>query len=140
MERFDDPTQLQRRTRLNARLVFDTADRALPSGARLRESASRHLLYEIADLCLDLRLDHPPQSATATLIGQLADRQDPLKPLAGLPVFLFAGEDLLAQTKSNRLGEFQMECEPASEMNVCLAFGEENLIEVPVNPPIGEAG
>jgi len=136
MERLDDLKQLTQRNRVPAKLVFDTAGRAISAGARRRESSSRHLLYEIANLCLDLRLDRQPQTNTATVVGQLADRTDPLKPLAGLPIFLRAGERFLAQTTSNRLGEFQVQCEPEAAMKLCLPIGTDELIEVSVNPHI----
>ncbi len=136
MERLDELEQLTQRKRMPAKLVFDTAGRSIAAGARRRESSSRHLLYEIADLCLDLRLDQKPQTNTATVVGQLADRKDPLKPLAGLKVYLKAGERFLAQTTSNRLGEFQVQCEPETAMRLCLPIGDQDLIEVPVNPCI----
>lgn len=120
-----------------ARLVFDTAAQGMTAGTRLREASSRHLLFEIEDLCLDLRFDHPPRSAMAVVIGQLADRRDPLSPMSGLPVFLIAGGRVLARTTSNRMGEFQLECEPEDEMTLCLRCDQE-LIEVPVNPTVGD--
>ncbi|MEM7349195.1 MAG: hypothetical protein AAF657_00210 [Acidobacteriota bacterium] len=134
MERFDRSEILRRRTPMQAKLIFDTASRAMAAGTRRSGTTSRHLLYEVEDFCLDIRLDKAPQSAAATIVGQLADRKDPLKPLSGLPVYLVAGDELLAATRSNRLGEFQVEYEAADAMSLCLPFGEEQLIEVPVEP------
>ena len=85
MEPFDSPEQLMQREKLTAKLVFDTATSQHTAGSRRREANSRHLLFEVGDLCLDLRLDAVPQSDSAVLVGQLADRMDPLKPFAGLP-------------------------------------------------------
>ena len=134
MKRYENPDRLRLRKRLPAKLVFDTAGRTVFSGTRRREASSRHLLYEIENLCLDLRLDQPPQSSSAVVVGQLADRKDPLKPLAGLAIYLASGEEFLAQTTSNRLGEFQIECEPRSAMTLCLPLDDEQLIEVPMDP------
>ena len=134
MRRSDYPAELEGRTRLAARLVFDTSSHARPASSGLGQPASRHLLYECAGLCLDLRLDRRSRSATAVVAGQLADRGDPLKPISGLPVFLVKGNRLLARTTSDRLGEFQMEGELAVGTRVCLVFGNRQLIEVPVNP------
>ena len=132
MERFDDFDQLRHRTPLPAKLVFDTASRPQRAGTRRREASSRHVLYEIEDLCLDLRLDRSPQSTSAIVVGQLADREDPLKPLAGLTVLLVAGEKFVGRTTSNRQGEFQMEYEPKQALSLCLPIDAERLIEVPV--------
>ncbi len=135
MSRFDSASQLMQRTRRTAKLVFDTAARQHTAGSRGHEATSRHLLFEVEDLCLDLRLDAAPTSDLKVVVGQLADRMDPLKPLAGLPVLLIAGGTCLAQTVSNRLGEFQVEFEPSNDdMRICLPLGETQLIEVPMNP------
>lgn len=136
MKKFDSPSQLRARSRLPAKLVFDTAGRAAAAGTRRGTIASRHLLYEVDDLCLDLRLDRPHQSSSAVIVGQLADRNDPLQPLAGLPVFLVAGDRFLAQTTSNRLGEFRVEYETETKPSLCLPVGEEGLIEVSVEPDV----
>ena len=138
MTKFDRLEQLRRQKRLPARLVFDTADRPAAAGTRRRESTSRHLLYEVETLCLDLRLDRPQQSAEAVVVGQLADRDDPLKPLAGLPVFLVSEESLLASTVSNRQGEFQVRYDTENPVSLCLSVDNDRLIEVPVEPGAGD--
>ncbi len=152
----DSPNPFQDRTRLPAKLVFDTAGRTLATGTRRRESSSRHVLYEVEDFCLDLRLETSPQSAAMIVVGQLADRQDPLAPLAGLSVFVMAEDTLVARTTSNRQGEFQLSIDSASEaeqgerpsstldnrglktfqdlMSLCLPFGDEEFVEVPLYP------
>ncbi len=134
---FDSPERLRQQKRLPARLVFDTAGRPARAGTRRREVTSRHLLYEIEKLCLDLRLDQPPQSTEAVIVGQLADREDPLKPLAGMPVFLVSGERFLARTVSNRQGEFRVRYKTGESSSLCLSLGNDQLIEVPVEPQAG---
>lgn len=134
MSQREDPGQLLQRKKLPVKLVFDTAASNHAAGVRRREATSRHLLFEVENLCLDLRLDTGSQSDSAVLVGQLADRLDPLKPFAGLPVLLVAGEDCLAQTISNRLGEFQIEYEPNKVLKICLPIDEDRMIEVPMNP------
>ena len=139
MGRTDFPDQLSGLEPKEVRLVFDTAAHGMTAGTRLRETSGRHLLFEVAELCLDLRYDHPPRSATAVVIGQLADRRDPLSPLRGLPVFLVVGKRILARTTSNRMGEFRLEFPPEDGMRVCLDCGNQELIEVPVNPAVEDS-
>ncbi len=134
MEGFDNLARLRLRTRLPVKLVFDTAASSHTVGSRRRGDTSRHLLFEVEDLCLDLRLDSAPQSSSAILVGQLADRMNPLKPLAGLPIMLVTGDTCLAKTVSNRLGEFQVEYEPNGDLSIFLPLGDEQLIEVPMDP------
>ena len=133
MKTFDESTDLNQLNRLSARLVFDTADYPMQAGARRREAASRHQLYEVADYCLDLRLEQSPQGPGAVLVGQLADRQDPLKPQTEVPILLVSGEELLTRTVSNRQGEFQLEYQPAASVSLCLPVGDGQMIEVPLD-------
>lgn len=134
MTNLEELERLRQRKRLPSKLVFDTANQPLPAGIRRRVSTNRQLLYEIEKLCLDLRLDRQPQSAEAIVVGQLADRDDPLKPLAGLAVFLMSEESCLAQTISNRQGEFRLQCEMEDSVSVCVALEGDRLIEVAVEP------
>lgn len=135
---FDSPQRLRQGKRLPVKLVFDTGH-AMAPGTRRRESSSRHLLYEIEELCLDLRLNRPMRSAEAVVVGQLADRQDPLKTLAGLPVFLVSGQKLLTRTVSNRQGEFRVQYEADDSVSLCLSLDSDRLIEVPVGQQAVEA-
>lgn len=133
-----DFERLRRLNRVSARLLFDTADHPASQGIRGGEADSRHLLYEVEQLCLDLRLDYASLSSQTVLVGQLADRHDPLKPMTDVPVFLLAGDKVLANTVSNRQGEFQMQYEPdgidsGGVVAVCMPVGEDRLIEVPVS-------
>ncbi len=129
---FENLEQLRQRKRLPTKLVFDTGD-SPAAGIRRREATSRHLLYEIEKLCLDLRLDRSPQSTETVVVGQLADSQDPLKPLAGLPIFLLSGETILARTVSNRQGEFRVQYATADSVSLCLALVGGRLIEIPMD-------
>lgn len=139
MTAFDRLERLRQQRRLPAKLVFDTAARPAAAGIRKRSSTSRHLLYEIEDHCLDLRLDRSQQSGEATVVGQLADRQDPLKPLSGLRIFLVSEESFVAQTISNRQGEFRLQYTAETPVTLCLSPDDKSLIEVPVEPQAGEA-
>ncbi len=138
MTDFDKLERLRQRNRLPAKLVFDTAGRSMAAGTRRRVNTSRQMLYEIEKLCLDLRLDRQPQSAEAIVVGQLADRDDPLKPLAGLPVFLMSGASCLARTISNRQGEFRLQCEMEEPTSLCLTLDGDRLIEVAVEPQVDD--
>ncbi len=134
MTDFEKLERLRQRNRLPAKLVFDTAGRSLAAGTRRRVNTGRQLLYEIERLCLDVRLDRQPQSDETVVVGQLADRDDPLKPLAGLPVFLMSGASCLAQTISNRQGEFRLQCDMEDPLSLCLTLDGDRLIEVAVEP------
>lgn len=126
-----DMDLLRGRTRLAVRLVLDTADHPRSARARGAGVTSRHLLYELDQLCLDLRLDSADRDSHLVLVGQLTDRFDPLKPMSGVPVLLTAGGNVLALTASDRQGEFRILYEPRDTLALCLPVGEGHLIEVP---------
>ena len=44
------------------------------------------------------------------------------------------GEQFLARSTSNRLGEFQVEYPPEGDLSLCLVLGNDRVIEVPVEP------
>lgn len=131
MQRVDSPAQWRHLSRMRTRLVLDTVVSPSPDQSEL---TGRHLRYEMDELWLDLRLGPPPGSPESVLVGQLATRLDPLKSLAGFPVFLMAGEEFLAQATSNRVGDFKVAYKADAAAMLCLLFGNEQMIEVPVNP------
>lgn len=123
---------LLRRTRLAVKLVLDTADPPRHPRRRSARVKSRHLLYELDQLCLDLRVDPTSRASRRVLVGQLTDRLDPLKPIRGVPVILTCGGCVLTATASDRRGEFQIPYEPREALALCLPIGEDQLFEVPV--------
>ena len=67
------------------------------------------------------------------LVGQLADLENPLRPVDPVPVLLLSGEEVLVRTGTNGHGEFQMILEPRPAMRLCLALPGDRLIEVPLD-------
>ena len=135
MEHDDTAERLQNLDRLPVELVFDTADYPRPAGVRRRDESSRHLLYQSGELCLDLRLERQPQSSRTALVGQLADASDPLAAAAAVPVYVVSGEEVVARTTSNSMGEFQLDYEPRRLAALCVPVGGDRLIEVPLAAP-----
>jgi len=103
--------------RLIGRLIQDTSLAPLPAGMRAESRSTRHLLYEAGDYFLDVQVEHQPGSPTVNLVGQLAGRTTPITT-GNLPVWLVEGESLVASTLSNPLGEFQLECAPARNLQL----------------------
>ena len=124
----------QRLPQIDAELLFDTATDPHPRGVRRGHDLSRHLLYEAEGLCLDIRIDRDPESWAAVVVGQIADRADPLKPATGVPVWLLHEHLPVASTEANRLGEFRFACRPVESMSLCLKLQNEKHIEIPIEP------
>jgi hypothetical protein len=136
MEVFDTKT-LAELTRLPVRLVLDTGESSMAEGAegvRRRDATSRHLLYQAEELYLDLRLEPELRTSRASLVGQLMDLRDPLRPVPPVTVLLMSGDEVLAQTRTNGFGELQMDIDadvkPHPALRLCVALEGGRLIEV----------
>lgn len=114
-----------------ARLVYDSFREPLPAGIRTGRSASRQVLYEAGEICIDLRLEFENGGALVSLVGQVSNRQQPHQSLAGVPLVLMSGPELLARTLTNQYGEFQLEYEPRTSLSLHLG-SQEHWIQVPL--------
>ena len=93
-----------------ARLLFDSFASALPAGIRSGEGAARQLLYTTGRHEVDLRIEPQYDSARVLLVGQLLNSADPNQPVDKAIVALVAGKDTLAESVTNHLGEFSLDC------------------------------
>jgi hypothetical protein len=104
--------------RMLARLVHDSVLAPLPAGMRSQDRLSRHALYEAGNYFLDLQLQQQPRSGLVTLIGQLADRDNPSGIASDVPVWVMDRKSLVASTLCNRFGEFHLEYPPARNLRL----------------------
>jgi hypothetical protein len=94
----------------------------------------RHALYEAGNFCLDLHVEHERESATATLVGQLTDREDPDRPMARGPVLLRSRKAVVAHTMYNRFGEFELAYASAPYLRLSVAIDQAGKrIELPLS-------
>jgi hypothetical protein len=105
---------------LAARLTYDSTVDLQPAGARANRAASRQMLYEAGDFCLDLRFDRERGSQRVILVGQVANRKDPEFPVAKVPVLILSGQKVITQTASNEFGEFSLEYIPRPNLRLCV--------------------
>jgi hypothetical protein len=104
--------------RIVGRLVYDSFREPMPAGVRARHGLARHALYEAGDYSVDLRLEYGQGTSKVTLVGQIADRENPGKPMADLPVFLVSGKKIVARAFSNEFGEFQAQYQPRRRLRL----------------------
>lgn len=117
---------------LAARLTYDSLTDLQPAGAR-GLAASRQMLYEAGDFCLDLRFDRAPNSLHVVLVGQVANQQNPDYTVSGLLVLILSGEKAIVQTTSNEFGEFSLEYLPKSNLRLCVPIPDANVrLEIPL--------
>src|ERR1017187_7506229 len=99
----------KRGNRLPIELIFDSFLVPSPVGLRATWQVGWQGLYRAGDCSVDLRIEPELKSSRAAVIGQITNHVVPEVDMGNLPVCLRAGKLVVAETLSNRYGEFQME-------------------------------
>jgi len=120
--------------RILATLIYNSVRDPLPAGMRTGDRPSQ-VLYEAEDYMLDLhvnkeRVSRESGATRMVLVGQIASRKDPGRPLAELPVVLKAGRSVAARGVANSLGEFHLEFEPRDGLRLEIPVESGRTIEV----------
>lgn len=124
---------------LVANLTYDSASDLLPQGARAHRAATRQMVFQAGDFCLDLHIDRELDSSRITLLGQLANPKDPRIQLSKLPVLILSGDKILTQTASNQFGEFALEYVPRQNLRLCVPIDDLGVrVEIPLKRMLEE--
>src|SRR5271155_5278793 len=110
-----------------AQLLFDSFRGPQLAGVRSAGVAPRQLLFGQGKHRIDLRMEPQGDSEKVSLVGQILDSVNPSKGLEDVSVVLFKGDKMLAETSTNRFGEFQLQCdlEGRPQLRVMLPQGKE---------------
>ena len=81
---------------------------------------------------VDLRIEPELKSERAAVIGQITNHVLPELEMSNLPVSLRAGKQVVAETVSNRFGEFQMEYHQQAQLKLCIHLQDSKSIQVPL--------
>lgn len=123
-----------------ARLLFDSFESPLPAGVRNLERAARHLSYRAGSFFVDVRIEEEGSSGAASVVGQLMHHPDAASvPLEGLSVILASGPSTLAETTTNRFGEFSFEIDTRRDNHIAIGVGDEFAVVVPLAGRRGRA-
>jgi len=131
----DRPT---RGNRVPIELIFDSF--LVPSAVGLRATwqVGWQGLYRTGDCSIDLRIEPELSSSRAAVIGQITNHAAPEQEMGDLAVFLRSGKQIVAETLSNRFGEFQMEYAQQSKVRLCIRLRDSRSIQVPLRKFISE--
>jgi hypothetical protein len=77
-------------------------------------------LYRAGDCSLDLRIEPELHSSRAAVIGQISNHVLPGDRMEGIAVYVKSGRVVVAETRSNEFGEFQMEYEQQGRLQLCV--------------------
>ena len=72
------------------------------------------------------------KSSRTAVVGQITNHIQPDLDMGNLPVSLRAGKLVVAQTVSNRFGEFQMEYAQQPQLKLCIDLPDSKSIRVPL--------
>jgi hypothetical protein len=125
-------------------LIFDSFLAPAPAGLRATWQVGWQGLYRAGECSLDLRIEPELKSSRAAVIGQVTNHVCPSQGMGDLTVSLRSGERIVAETVSNRFGEFQMEYEQKSQLQLVIRLQDANLIQVPLkklrfDPPVAKS-
>jgi hypothetical protein len=127
------PPRPKRVARIPVELIFDSFLVPSPVGLRATWQVGWQALYRAGDCSVDLRVEPDLGSSRAAVIGQISNHVAPDVEMAGIPVCLKHGKLVLAEARSNRFGEFQMEYEQQGRIQLCIYLsGGSQCIQVPI--------
>jgi hypothetical protein len=123
----------KRSVRIPAKLIYDSLLAAEPVGLRATWQVGWQALYRAGDCSLDLRVEPELSSTRAAVIGQISNHTIPGYQMENIPIFLKSGKAVVAETRSNRFGEFQMEYEQQGRLQLCVCLEDgEKCFQVPL--------
>lgn len=92
--------------------------------------STRHLLYRADTISLHMQVERDPGSADLQLVGQVADLEEPVRPLVALALELVSDNRVVGTAESNDLGEFTMQCGTTGWVRLRSILDDERRIEV----------
>lgn len=118
------PIQSRKADRIPVKLIYDSFLVPAPAGLRATWQVGWQALYRAGDCSLDLRIEPELASSRAAIIGQITNHLTPGHEMENIPVVVKSGRMIVAETRSNRFGEFQMEYEQQSRLQLCVYLND----------------
>ena len=97
----------------------------LVAGTRSPVTSSRKICYEYGSYRIDLQIDRDPDYQGIVLTGQVLDAGRPDEYISPVPVKLLTGKRILAESVTNRHGEFQIEFCPKWKLHSTVTLPRE---------------
>jgi hypothetical protein len=128
------PVERPRRAfRIPVELIYDSFLVPSPAGLRSTWQVGWQALFHAGDCSVDLRVEPQLRTSMAAVIGQISNHVLPSTEMGDIPVFLKSGKQVVAETRSNRFGEFQMEYEQQTRLQLYIYLdGGAKCIQMPL--------
>ena len=125
--------------RIPVESIYDSFLVPVAAGMRASWQVGWQGLYRAGDCSLDLRIEPELQSSRAAVIGQISNHTVPETEMANIPICLRSGRMVVAETLSNRFGEFQMEYEQQGRLQLCIYLdGGARRIQLPLKKLVAD--
>src|SRR4030095_4909682 len=108
----------KRGNRLPVELIFDSFLVPSPAGLRAAWQVGWQGLYRAGDCSVDLRIEPELKYERAAVIGQSTHHVLAEPHIGNPPGCLRAGKQVVAETVSNRFGEFQLEYDQQAQLKL----------------------
>ncbi len=113
------------------RLLFDSRQQPVTVGVR-GSIAATQFLFETDEFFIDLRLEPRREADRTCLVGQVLKRNGHDQGAQGVSICLQEGNQAIAQTSTNSLGEFQLEFAATNQLSIAINPDVANTIILPL--------
>lgn len=115
-----------------ARLIFDSWRAPALVGLRSGSAVPRQMLYGFEDYRVDLRLEPKFDADQVLLVGQILQSARDAQDLGAVGVTLMRGARVLGLAQTNKLGEFELECDLAGRLDLLLTLSDGIVVKIPI--------
>jgi hypothetical protein len=122
-----------------ALLLFDSSLNPLPAGVRSGPQTARQLLYGVNNYRVDLRIQPQDDSDKVAVVGQILDSSEPNHSLGPIHVVLRKGKKIIAESVTNRFGEFHLECDLDSSLHLQAGLPHGQVVHIPLVEPTADS-
>jgi hypothetical protein len=96
------------------------------------------MLYAVGEFRIDLRLEPKAETGRLSLVGQALVSSDPARPAAGIPVVLLQGSKTIRVLETNEFGEFDLECDAGTRLQLRFVLPRGVEFKVPLPDPMSD--
>jgi len=115
------------------RLVFDSLWRPAAVGIRSASSTPRQLIYKAGAIAIEMQMQPEPHSDRVSIAGQVSNNAQQGEGLAKISVMVTGPNGKIAETSTNRFGEFHLGFVPETGLRISFGVVGENDLSVPLD-------